>query len=137
MKILVADDDEVVRAQIQRVAIHASHDVFHANSGAEALALIQRSDPDILITDLRLPDMDGFQLIDAVRAMPLHRRLPVICLSSVSDRDAVARMIEKGISDYVLKPVRPAELAKRIYVVAARERNWKRRTTPPPTPVVG
>lgn len=125
MKILIADDDEIVRAFVQRVVEHASHHAVVAEDGRQALALVESVDPDMLITDLRMPEMDGFALIDAVRALPRYARLPVICLSAVNQRDDVARMIQMGISDYVLKPVKPGDLAERIRAVSAREKHWK------------
>src|ERR1700742_4620892 len=117
MKILIADDDGIVRALVTRVAEYESHDTLLAEAGRQALALIEREDPDLLITDLRMPELDGFGLIDAVRSSDKHRHLPVICLSSVSQRDDIETLIGKGISDYVLKPVRTADLAERIRTV--------------------
>jgi DNA-binding response OmpR family regulator len=125
MKILVADDDEVVRTFVHRVVEQSQHDVLLAEDGRQALALVEREDPDLLITDLRMPELDGFGLIEAVRSSPGREGLPIICLSSVNQREDVAKLIAQGISDYVLKPVRPGELANRIRAVAYRERNWK------------
>jgi DNA-binding response OmpR family regulator len=125
MKILVADDDEVVRTFVQRVAEHAGHEVTVAENGREALEAAQRIDPDILITDWRMPELDGYGLVEALRALPRHAGLPVICLTSVSEREDVIRMIESGISDYVLKPVRPGDLATRLQNVSRREQFWK------------
>jgi DNA-binding response OmpR family regulator len=125
MKILICDDDEVIRAFVQRVVEHQRHDALLAANGREALEIVQREDPDLLITDLRMPDVDGAELIKAVRAIPYHEHMPVVCLSSVSSRDDVARLIQLGISDYVLKPVRPGDLAERIRAVLVRERDWK------------
>lgn len=125
MKILIADDDAIVRAVVVRVAEYESHDTIVAENGRQALELLERKDPDLLITDLRMPELDGFGLIDAVRASDRHRHLPVICLSSVNERSDIEALIEKGISDYVLKPVRVGDLADRIRTVSARERHWK------------
>lgn len=125
MKILIADDDGIVRALVNRVAEYESHDTLLAEDGRQALELIEREDPDLLITDLRMPELDGFGLIDAVRASERHQYLPIICLSSVNQRDDIESLIEKGISDYVLKPVRTADLAERIRTVTMRERHWK------------
>ena len=132
MKILIADDDDIVRALVHRVAAYDSHDTLLANDGRQALELAEREDPDLLITDLRMPELDGFGLIAAVRASARHQHLPIICLSSVNQRDDIESLIGKGISDYVLKPVRTADLAERIRGVAIRERNWKIRFGPRP-----
>ncbi len=130
MKILIADDDEVVRTFVHRVVEQASHDALLAQDGRQALELVANEDPDLLITDLRMPELDGFGLIEAVRSKPGHETLPIICLSSVNQREDIAKLIARGISDYVLKPVRPYDLAERIRVVTARERNWKATRAP-------
>jgi DNA-binding response OmpR family regulator len=125
MKVLVADDDEVVRVFVQRVAEHEGYDVLVAENGRAALTAVESEDPDLLITDLRMPELDGFGLIEQVRARPRHRRLPVICLSSVNQRADIETLIRAGISDYVLKPVKAGDLADRLRVVTRRERYWK------------
>jgi len=134
MKILISDDDPIIRMFVRRAAEHASHDVVLAEHGRQALEMLEAEDPDLLITDLRMPELDGFGLISAIRELPRHSAMPIICLSSVNDRDEVAKLIEKGISDYVLKPVRPAEFVDRIRAVTPRARAWKAaRATPPAT----
>lgn len=126
MKILIADDDAVLRGFVQRIVEHASHDAILANDGREALELLPREDPDLLITDLFMPELDGFGLIEAVRALPPYKQMPVICLSSANTREDIARIIALGVSDYVLKPVRPFDLAERIRVVTTRTHGWKK-----------
>lgn len=125
MRTLVVDDDEIVRIFVQRVAEHAGHEVHLATNGREALELVESLDPDLLITDLNMPEMDGFQLIESVRAMPGFKFLPIICLSSVNQRGDIETLIGYGISSYVLKPVKPADLADRLRIVTSRERSWK------------
>ena len=125
MKILISDDDPIIRMFVRRAAEHASHEVVLAEHGREALELLEHEDPDLLITDLRMPELDGFGLIKAVRELPRHSEMPIICLSSVNDRDKIATLIEQGIADYVLKPVRPADFIDRIRAVTPRARGWK------------
>jgi two-component system chemotaxis response regulator CheY len=125
MKILISDDDPIIRMFVQRAAEHASHDVVLARDGREALELLAAVDPDLLITDLQMPELDGFGLIRAVRDLPRHRAMPILCLSSVNDRDKIASLIEQDIAGYLLKPVRPADFIDRIRAVAPRARAWK------------
>ena len=125
MKILVVDDDEVVRVFVQRVVEHAGHDVVLAENGREGFEIAQREDPDVVITDLQMPELDGFGLVELLRSAPLHGQMPIICLTSVNHREDVQRMINAGISDYVLKPVRPADLAHRLRLVTQRDGAWK------------
>jgi len=72
-----------------------------------------------------MPELDGFGLIKAVRELPRHTDMPIICLSSVNDRDKIASLIEQGIANYVLKPVRPADFVDRIRAVTPRALGWK------------
>lgn len=125
MKILIADDDPIVRAVVQRIISLLAYDLIETDNGLDAFQLIERDDPDILITDLRMPGLDGFELVQKVRAAPRHRAMPIVCLSSVSDQDAVARLAEMGITDYVLKPIKPRNLADRLRTVATRHGHWK------------
>ena len=91
MKIVIAEDDAVVRALLYRVAEFDRHDAFVAEDGRKALEIIEREDPDMLITDLRMPELDGFGLIDAVRALPRHQQMPIICLSAVNKSEDARR----------------------------------------------
>lgn len=133
MKILVVDDDEVVRVFVQRVVEHAGHDVLLAENGRDGFEVARNSDPDLLITDLQMPELDGFGLVEQLRALPQHAQLPIICLTSVNQREDVQRMINAGVSDYVLKPVRPADLAHRLRLVAQRDGSWKAARVSDPT----
>jgi len=125
MKILIADDDPIVRAVVARVVRQSADDLIEAENGLDALQAIERDDPDVLITDLQMPVLDGFELVQTVRASLRHRTMPIVCLSSVSDRDAIARLAEMGITDYVLKPIRPRDLADRLRIVVTKHGRWK------------
>ncbi|HTE45274.1 MAG TPA: response regulator [Gemmatimonadaceae bacterium] len=125
MKILVADDDSVVRTIVARVASDAGYELVEAENGLDAIEALERDDPDVLITDLRMPVLDGFELVQTVRASVAHRAMPIVCLSSVSDREAIMRLAEMGITDYVLKPIKPRDLADRLRAVVAKHGSWK------------
>jgi DNA-binding response OmpR family regulator len=134
MKILISDDDPIIRMFVSRVAKHASYDVVVAEHGRAALSLLESEDPDLLITDLHMPELDGFGLIAAVKALPRFADMPIVCLSSCNDREQVARLIQQGIAGYLLKPVRPADFIDRLHAVAPRAQAWKAaRATPTPT----
>lgn len=125
MKILIVDDDPIVRAVVERVVRQANYDLIEAENGLEALQIIERDDPDLLVTDLQMPVLDGFELVQTVRASARHRAMPIVCLSSISDRDAIARLAGMGITDYVLKPIRPRDLADRLRAVVSKHLHWK------------
>jgi CheY-like chemotaxis protein len=114
MKILIVDDDPVSRETAHRVARQIVDTVLLAANGEEALMVIERELPDLVITDLRLPQMDGVAMIQALRASPVFARIPVICLTAVDDRKEIERLASLDITDYILKPVGAVQLAQRL-----------------------
>src|SRR6185503_14039635 len=107
MRILVADDDAIVRAVVERVVTQASYELLQAEDGAAALRTIEAEDPDLLITDVHMPELDGFGLVEAVRRSARHGAMPIVCLTAENDRESVIRLLGLGITDYLLKPIRP------------------------------
>ncbi|HEY4129131.1 MAG TPA: response regulator [Gemmatimonadaceae bacterium] len=135
MRILVADDDPIVRSVIWRLASQSGHDVVEADDGHSAMRMIEESDPDLLITDLRMPGCDGFELVAAVRNSTTHHGMPIMCVSAANDIEATSRLAKLGITDYLVKPFRPRDLTDRLKLVARRYGNWKsnRRAGVPPS----
>ena len=125
LKVLVADDDPVTRLMVVRSLASVTGAVLQAANGLEALFVVERDDPDLLITDVQMPVLSGFDLIDALRRVDSSRALPVILLSSLKDRSAILRLKEAGISKYLLKPVRPDDLVERVKEVAAASQGWR------------
>lgn len=127
MKILVAEDDAITRELLKRVLARLADQVIEATSGVEALDLIEREDPDFLFTDLQMPVLDGTAVVEAVRASTSHRHLPIVCLSGIKDRDEVTRLVELGIADYVLKPLRLSDALERFGRVIEKHAGWRQR----------
>lgn len=127
MKILVAEDDAITRELLKRVLARLSDQVLEATSGVEALDLIEREDPDFLFTDIQMPVLDGFAVVEAVRASATHRQLPIVCLSGIKDRDEVKRLVELGIADYILKPLKLSDALERFGRVIEKHSGWRQR----------
>jgi CheY-like chemotaxis protein len=125
MKILVVEDDRATRLIVKRVAQSCAETVLEAENGLDALAIIEKEDPDLLITDLHLPLFDGFELVTTVRASTQNQNLPVICVSSINTRSDIERLPALRIDDYLLKPIIPAQLKERIKRVLQKEPNWR------------
>jgi DNA-binding response OmpR family regulator len=96
-------------------------------TGLDALRLIGSEDPDLLITEIDLPVLDGLGLIEAVRSTATGASLPIICIASTSRADDIAKLAEYGISDFVLKPASPKDLFDRVRRVLARNARWRSR----------
>jgi two-component system alkaline phosphatase synthesis response regulator PhoP/two-component system response regulator VicR len=116
-RILVVDDEPHIVRLIQVNLERQGYQVETANNGAQALAKIKESRPDLLVSDVMMPEMDGFELLANVRREPSLMDLPVIMLTAkAQDRD-VMQGYQTGADMYLTKPFNPAELiafAKRI-----------------------
>lgn len=127
MKILIAEDDLVTRELLKRILAHMADEIIEANDGLEALELIESEDPDFLFTDIQMPALDGRAIVEAVRASEKHRLLPIVCMSGVKDKDEITALVALGIQDYILKPIRPAEVQERFRKVISQHSGWRRR----------
>jgi PAS domain S-box-containing protein len=108
---LVVDDEADARDLIQRVLQEQGTTVSVAASGAEALRILETADPDILISDIGMPDMDGYQLMRRIRASePKGRRIPSLALTAYARAEDRKRALLAGYQTHVAKPVDMAEL---------------------------
>ncbi|MFN8572023.1 MAG: response regulator [Gemmatimonadaceae bacterium] len=126
MKILLVEDDPVTREIVKRMLTRIADTVIEAGDGLEALELIEREDPDFVFTDLHMPVMDGYNLVKAIRASPQWAALPIVCLSGIRDRAEVMKLLDLGIADYILKPIRPQSAHDRFRAVVAQHSGWRR-----------
>ncbi len=114
VKILLADDDPALREFLATLLAPLASDLLTTGDGLEALELIEREAPDLLVTDLRMPILDGVALVEALRSSPSHRAFPILCLSAVSDEAEIRHLVQMGITDYILKPVDAAAFEERV-----------------------
>ena len=122
-KILVVDDEKQL---VSLVSLHmdmAGYEVLSARDGEEALAVVSAHKPDLLILDLMLPKIDGWEVCRRIRTEPEISDTPVIMLTACSDSGDKLRGFECGADDYVTKPFSPRELVARVKRVLARADN--------------
>jgi class 3 adenylate cyclase len=112
--LLVVDDNRVNRLLLGRALEQLGHTVTFAENGREALAALRQRRVDLILLDIEMPEMDGYQVLEALAADPHLRDLPVVMMSSVEEVDSVARCIEMGAEDYLFKPVNPVLLRARV-----------------------
>ncbi len=112
-KILVVDDTAQNRRLMEAVLTPLGHDVSSAESGPEALAMIDADAPDLVLLDVVMPDMDGYAVCRALRADPETQMLPIIMLTSSGDQDKVGA-IEAGADDFIARPFDQNELVARV-----------------------
>ena len=112
-RVLVCDDSDALRELLGQL-LGAEFDCRLVASGAEALACVHEFAPDVIVTDLLMPGMDGYQLVRLLRAQPALAAIPVVMLTCVSDAESRAQGLELGADDYLVKPIRRRELLARV-----------------------
>ena len=113
-RVLVADDNGDLRDYVRRLLEDAGYAVDVAADGVAALEAARHQRPDLLLTDVMMPGMDGFQLLEAVRADSQLSDLPVVMLSARAGEDAQVEGLEAGADDYLSKPFSARELLARV-----------------------
>jgi CheY-like chemotaxis protein len=112
--VLVIDDVESVLQLIRGTLIGHPVDVLTASDGGSGLALAKEVTPDLVLLDLALPVMDGWDILTALRADPATEHVPVVIVTAHGDSDMAARARELGADGFISKPFRPAELRRII-----------------------
>jgi DNA-binding response OmpR family regulator len=112
--ILLADDDPLIASIVRHRFQKAGHRVDHVVDGAAALRAIEQQRPDLLILDLKMPELDGLGVLRHLRGDPGLKSLPVIILTALGEEEDVLRGFSLGADDYLAKPFSPAELAVRV-----------------------
>lgn len=119
-RILVVDDD-VNALRLIAYALHREgFETLTAKSGPEALQILSETPVDLVILDIMMPEMDGYEVCRRIREQPATARLPVIMLTAKSQVEDKVRGFQVGADDYVTKPVLPAELIARVKALLAR-----------------
>jgi signal transduction histidine kinase len=127
LSVLVVDDDAELLRSLAEVLADQGHRVRMAENGREALALAKDEAPDVIVTDVGMPVMDGFALVAALRADPATDAVPVVYLTGKGDRDDVRRGMGLGGDDYLTKPCSAEELVAAVEVRALRRASMERR----------
>lgn len=112
--ILVVDDNENNRDLLARRLVRQGHRVTTAETGRQALELLNRDKFDLIVLDIMMPEMNGYEVLEQLKAHPGLRHIPVIMISAIDDLDSIARCIELGAEDYLFKPFNPILLRARV-----------------------
>jgi CheY-like chemotaxis protein len=122
LRLLVVDDEQDAREFVSRVLSEAGADVRTAASTAEALRAIADDPPDLLISDIGMPQVDGFELIRAIRKLPPSQggRMPALALTAFARSEDREQALLAGYQGHLAKPVQPAELTAHIARLARR-----------------
>jgi DNA-binding response OmpR family regulator len=112
--VLVVDDEPAIVDMVTTYLGFKGYEVRGANTGADGLTLIPLERPDILLLDLMLPDMEGFEVCARVRAMPEFARMPVLIISARVDPESMVRAEQVGANGYMVKPIRMPDLLAEV-----------------------
>jgi len=126
--LLVVDDDAANRDVLSRRLRRQGHGVRTASSGSDALRLIREEAFDLVLLDIMMPDMDGYQVLGSIKTDEGLRHIPVIMISALNEVQSVVRCIEAGADDYLAKPFNPTLLKARIGASLEKKRGRDRET---------
>jgi adenylate cyclase len=120
--ILIADDNRVNRLLLARGLEQEGHTIVFAEHGREALDLLRKQRFDLLLLDVLMPELDGYEVLAELKDDPHLREIPVIVTSALDELDSVVRCVEMGAEDYLTKPVNPVLLTARINASLEKKR---------------
>lgn len=118
--VLVADDDEDILGLVSFRLERSGYEVAAAKDGEEALHLARELSPALVVLDVMMPRLDGYEVARRLREDEATRGIPVILLTALAQEADVARGFESGADDYLRKPFSPQELAARVQAVLGR-----------------
>jgi two-component system phosphate regulon response regulator PhoB/two-component system alkaline phosphatase synthesis response regulator PhoP len=121
--VLVADDDEDVLELISLQLERGNIDVIQARDGEQALAMTQERDPDLVVLDVMMPGLNGYEVVKRLRAEEETGNLPVILVTARAGGGDAQHGFQVGADDYIKKPFSPAELSDRVETLLRRRRS--------------
>ena len=120
--LLVVDDNKVNRLLLGRGLEQQGHTVEFAENGIQALEALNAGEFDLILLDIEMPEMDGYQVLENITADYHLRHIPVIMTTALDELDSVVKCIEMGAEDYLTKPVNPVLLRARINASLEKKR---------------
>jgi CheY-like chemotaxis protein len=124
-RVLIVDDSATVLEVVRYFLSLEGYEVFSASDGLEGLELARRVQPDAVVSDVEMPQMDGKALVRALRDDPATRDIPIMLLTSQTAIECEAEGLGVGADDYVPKPVEPRRLAARLKALLSRSRRLR------------
>lgn len=113
-KILIAEDERDIRDLIEFTLKYAGHEVVKASNGVEAVELAPNEKPDLILLDVRMPRMTGYEACRALKDIDGVKEIPVVFLSAKGQPSEMDTGLDAGAYDYILKPFAPDQLTTRI-----------------------
>jgi len=119
-KILIAEDERDIRDLVAFTLRFAGHEVFAASNGEEAVELAPKVNPDLILMDVRMPRMTGYEACKILKSDPDLKDIPVVFLSAKGQDNEIQQGLASGAEDYLLKPFAPDQLTSRVKMILAK-----------------
>lgn len=119
-KILIAEDERDIRDLVAFTLRFAGHEVFAASNGEEAVELAPKVNPDLILMDVRMPRMTGYEACKILKADSDLKDIPVVFLSAKGQDNEIQQGLASGAEDYLLKPFAPDQLTSRVKMILAK-----------------
>lgn len=113
-RILIVDDDPEMVRFIQAVLSKDKYELLAAKNGEEAIEITRREHPDLILLDVMMPKLNGYEVAQQLRAMPEFQKIPIIMFTAKADEEDIMRSFESGVNDYIGKPAAPSLLRSRV-----------------------
>ena len=122
-KILIAEDERDIRELITFTLKYAGHEVHQAANGEESVSMARDVMPDLIMMDVRMPKMTGYEACRLLKADEKVKHIPVVFLSAKGQETEIQTGLEVGATDYILKPFAPDQLIKRVNEILGKKAN--------------
>ena len=120
--VLIVDDNPTARETLVAILEGEGYDLQQSKDGIQALGMLEQIQPDLILLDVMMPGMDGFEVCRRIRATPELAEVPIILLTALDDRDSLLRGIESGADDFLSKPPDRRELVARVRTITRLNR---------------
>jgi two-component system alkaline phosphatase synthesis response regulator PhoP len=119
-KILIAEDERDIRDLVAFTLRFAGYEVFAAANGEEAVEMAPKVNPDLILMDVRMPRMTGYEACKVMKANPDLKDIPVVFLTARGQETEIQQGLDAGAEEYLLKPFAPDQLTDRVKVILAK-----------------
>ena len=119
-KILIAEDERDIRDLVAFTLRFAGHEVFSASNGEEAVEMAPKVNPDLILMDVRMPRMTGYEACKLMKEDPELKDIPVVFLSAKGQENEIQQGLDAGAEEYLLKPFAPDQLTAQVKTILAK-----------------
>lgn len=121
-KILIVDDDESIRDTYEQILSTEGYDLYFAADGYQGIAMAEQHKPDLVMLDIMMPGMTGFEVCRRIRQTPLLAEMPILMITALDDHESAIKGLETGADDYIVKPFSRREICARVRTITRLNR---------------